>query len=45
MPQRMSAIAKSLVEKFGEERTPTRKVIMMFNVGDQSLQLGIVGIT
>ena len=32
----MSTAAKSLVEKFGEEGLPTRKVAMIFNVGDQT---------
>ena len=33
--KKMSAAAKSLVEKFSEEGLPTGKVAMMFNVGDQ----------
>ena len=38
MPQKkkMSTAAKSLVENFGEECLPTGKVVMMFNVGDQT---------
>ena len=36
MPQKKKiTIAKSLFENFGEEGLPTRKVAMMFNVGDQ----------
>ena len=34
--KKMSAAAKSLVEKFSEEGLPTGKVAMMFNVGDQN---------
>ncbi|KAK4594423.1 hypothetical protein RGQ29_018201 [Quercus rubra] len=34
--KKMSTIAKSLVEKFGEEGLLTRKVVMMFNEGDQT---------
>ena len=34
--KKMSIAAKSLVEKFGEEGLPTRKVAMIFNVGDQT---------
>ena len=34
--KKRSTAAKSLVEKFGEEGLPTRKVAMMFNVGDQT---------
>ena len=37
MPKKkMSITAKSLVEKFGEEGLLTRKVVMMFNEGDQT---------
>ena len=32
----MSTSTERLVEKFGEEGLPTRKVAMMFNVGDQT---------
>ena len=34
--KKRSTATKSLVEKFGEEGLPTRKVAMMFNVGDQT---------
>ena len=34
MPQKMSTATESLIEKFGEEGLPTKKVAMMFNVGD-----------
>ena len=36
MPKKISTTAKSLVEKFGEEGLLTRKVVMMFNEGDQT---------
>ena len=36
----MSTAATSLVEKFGEEGLPTRKVAMIFNVGDQTFTSG-----
>ena len=32
----MSIAVKSLVEKFGEDGLPTGKVVMIFNVGDQT---------
>ena len=32
----MSTVAKSLIEKFGEESLPIGKVVMIFNVGDQT---------
>ncbi|XP_075669820.1 protein FAR1-RELATED SEQUENCE 5-like [Castanea sativa] len=34
--KKMSTAAKSLFENFGEEGLPTGKVVMMFNVGDQT---------
>ena len=34
--KKMSTAVKSLVEIFGEEGLSTRKVVMMFNVGDQT---------
>ena len=34
--KKISTVAKSLVEKFGEEALPKGKVAMIFNVGDQT---------
>ena len=34
--KKLSIATKSLVKKFGEEGLPTRKVVMIFNVGDQT---------